>query len=117
MCSIGSTKLHHSAFAALHRRRRLEKVHGVDWRIELTSVVTRLDNGPTYWSGFIASGRTPEAPVPGQRPSLPPAGYAHGQLNSVKFGDTAAHVFRPPPEELLMTCGYATGVRECVADA
>ncbi len=108
---------HDPRFAAIHARRRTEKMRRLDWRVGLTPSISIVDHGPVYWRSLSSSTKLPAVLPTGQNPSCPVRGFAADKMTSIKQGATVIETFGPALAQLLVDAGYTGGVRESVRAA
>lgn len=101
-------------FAALHRRRRTEKYRRLDWRVGVVPSISPDTRGSIYWKRLTWPG-----PVPVKRtdqlPSCPQAGFAAEQMQTIGPRRSAAVLFAPALEQLMVRAGYGA-IDNCLAE-
>lgn len=108
---------HDPRYAAIHARRRTERMRRLDWRVGLTPSISRINHGSIYWRSLASSTGLPAVLPTEQNPSCPVHGFAPDRMKSLKHNVSAVDTFSPALAHLLVDAGFTGGVRECVRGA
>ncbi|HCT75143.1 MAG TPA: hypothetical protein DGT23_00820 [Micromonosporaceae bacterium] len=108
---------HDPRFAAIHARRRTEKIRRLDWRVGLVSSISAPNHGLAFWRSLSSSTRLPAVSPTGQNPSCPAGGFAPERMTGIKHSAGVIETFSPALEQMLVDAGYTGGVHESVRAA
>ncbi|MFI2652538.1 hypothetical protein [Micromonospora fulviviridis] len=111
---------HDPRYAAIHVRRRTERMRRFDWRVGLTPSISVDNHGVFHnvsWRSLASSTGLPAVLPTEQNPSCPVHGFAPSRMKGVKHNASAVDTFSPALAHLLVDAGYTGGVRESVRKA